>query len=81
LPSEKLSSLISAEVVDAPSATRKIVSRISAGKGNEVACSIFARMFGGAPEIRVIATSIPSAEVPDIRPMTLTDLFVSARFM
>ena len=35
--------------------------------------SNFALSFGGAPEMRVRAASIPSAEVPDIRPRTRSE--------
>src|SRR5580704_10055690 len=55
---------------------RRISFRTRAGKSTLVCLRSFALRFGGAPEIFVRAMSMPSAEVPDIRPRTRSGLCV-----
>src|SRR5260370_16800912 len=49
---------------------RRISLRTAAGNFTDVWPRSLAFRFGGAPEMRASATSIPSAEVPDIMPRT-----------
>src|SRR5207244_716381 len=69
-PKRKLSWLISPVVVGWPSASRKTAARTAGGNGSVKKFSSFAAIFGGEPAMRTRATSMPSAEVPDIRPST-----------
>ena len=54
---------------------RRISFRTCGGKSTLVWLRSFALRFGGAPEIFVRAMSMPSAEVPDIRPRTRSGLW------
>src|SRR6516165_375551 len=69
-PRRKLSWLISAAGTAAPSATWRILERTGLGMGREAWSRSLALRRGGAPEIWARAASMPSAEVPDIRPRT-----------
>src|SRR5260370_604978 len=66
----KLRWLISAGGMGVPSATRRMAARIGLGMGREAWPSSLEFSFGGAPLMRTRAASMPSAEVPDIRPRT-----------
>src|SRR6266850_6704508 len=72
-PKRKLSWLSSPAEIGWCSATRRISRRKAEGNFPEVWPSNLAFKCGGAPEIRARATSIPSAEVPDIMPRTSID--------
>src|SRR5450631_234965 len=73
-PKRKLSWLSSPAEMGCCSATRRISFRIAGGKFTDAWFSDLALRLGGAPEILARATSIPSAEVPDIRPRTRSGL-------
>src|SRR5579859_3830046 len=79
-PRRKLSWLISAAGRGAPSAIWRIFARISLGIGKEAWPSSLDFRFGGAPLMRTRADSMPSAEVPDIRPRTRRE-FLGMRWL
>src|SRR5580704_16633750 len=72
-PRRKFSWLSSPAVMGCCSATRRISFLIAWGKLIEVWFSSLAARFGGAPDTLASATSMPSAEVPDIRPRTRSE--------
>src|ERR1051325_431306 len=78
-PRRKFSWLNSPAEMGRCSATRRISLRSAGGKSKEVWPSNLALSCGGAPEMRASATSMPSAEVPDIRPRTRSGFAVIAR--
>jgi hypothetical protein len=69
-PRRKFNWLISAAGRGVPSAIWRIFERIGLGMGKESWPSSLEFSFGGAPPMRTRAASMPSAEVPDIRPRT-----------
>src|SRR6266436_1044012 len=73
-PRRKLSWLSWPAEMGCCSATRRISLRSCGGKRIDVWFSSLALRRGGAPEMRARATSMASAEVPDIRPRTRDDL-------
>src|SRR5271166_4727841 len=67
-PRRKFSWLISAAGTGAPSAMRRIWARIGLGIRRVAWPRSLDFRFGGAPLARTRAASMPSAEVPDMRP-------------
>jgi hypothetical protein len=65
-------------VVATPSASRRIAERTRREYGTAVKSTMRAFKRGGAPDISASATSIPSAEVPDIKPSTRIGRFPEA---
>src|SRR5258708_37804448 len=77
-PKRKFNWLRAPAVVECCSATRRISLRRAGGNLTDVWPSSLAFRLGGPPEIRASATSIPSADVPDMRPRTSEGLeFIS----
>jgi len=72
-PRRKFSWLRSPAEMGCCSATRRISFRSCGGKFIEVCFRSLAFKRGGAPEMRARATSMASAEVPDIKPRTSED--------
>src|SRR5436190_16581649 len=72
-PKRKFNWLSAPALIGCCSATRRISLRSESGNLTDVWPSSLALRFGGAPEIRARATSIPSADVPDIMPKTSMD--------
>src|SRR5258708_116994 len=67
-PRRKFSWLISAAGMGVPSAMWRMAARIGLGMGREAWPRSLDFIFGGAPLMRTRAASMPSAEVPDMRP-------------
>src|SRR5215469_5778414 len=79
-PRKKLSWLISAAGTAPPSAIWRILERTGLGSGREAWSRSLALRRGGAPEIWARAASMPSAEVPDMRPRTSKEFLGMERF-
>src|SRR5260370_1097774 len=69
-PKRKFNWLRAPAVMGCCSATQRIALRKGGGNLTEVWPNNLAFRCGGAPEMRASATSMPSAEVPDITPRT-----------
>src|SRR5207245_445094 len=69
-PKRKFNWLSSPALMGSCSATRRISLRSASGNLTDEWLRSLAFRFGGAPEMRANATSIPSADVPDIMPST-----------
>jgi hypothetical protein len=70
IPKRKFNWLISPAVHVAPSAMRNTCFRSASGIRREACATNRTRNFGGVPFMSANATSIPSAEVPLINPIT-----------
>ena len=70
----------SAAAAGAPPARRSISARTSGANGEKKNASCCTFVSVPEPEMRTRAASIPSAEVPDIKPITRRDgLFIRSR--